>query len=156
MFYAKIGSISTGTLLPVALAATYTYELAQLARRDDQDERKQQVLATLVAVQPFIDAEDGDQMATFVHETAPELFNGYCAPYTYFGSHAGDGADIGFWPDIDSVQEAARYHDGVVGVEAGDAWPELDENIDYVVEVNDHGNVSLYDARTKAELWACV
>lgn len=161
MFYATIGSISTGTLLPKDLADTFHSELTRLAQRDDAADRKAYTLAALAKVQPVLQLEADDDktlevLEAFVSEVAPDLFNAYCPPYTFFGCHPGDGADFGVWPDIESANVAAQYEDGMVKVNAGDAWPELDDDIDHVLEVNDHGNVSLFCARTRTELWSCV
>lgn len=158
--YAPLGSISTGTLLPRNLAGTFQFELARLAKRDTQDaDRKARTENALAALKPLLEQEDEAAIValeTFVNETAPELFEAYCAPFTRFGSHEGDGADFGIWPDIASLDEAARCKDGVIKVDAGDKWPVLACDIDYVMEVNDHGNVTLFCARSTSVLWSCV
>lgn len=93
-----------------------------------------------------------------------------------------DGADYGFWPSLDSLEEDARYLNGVIKVNEGDEWLRVDPDdsasyilvnggpkghcdpdqhscdqpIDYVMSVSDHGNVTLYDARTRAIIWSIV
>lgn len=159
MFYATIGSISTGTLKSRDLAETFADELARLAQRDDDPERQaatDQAVADTKSALQRVESDDFSDIDKFVLEIAPSLFEAYCPPFTRFGAHEGDGSDFGVWPDIDSLEEAARYKDGVIKLPAGDEWPELDEDIDFVMEVNDHGNVSVYDAHTREVLWACV
>ena len=160
----RLGSISTGTLVTRDLAEAFVFELKRLARDDTEDpQRKASVDAALAAVAPLLGDDEAntgaagmDALDVFVNETAPDLLQSYCAPYTYFGSHMGDGADFGVWADIDSLEEAARFSDGVLKVDAGDEWPELPADVDYVMEVNDHGNVTLFDARSSQALWAAV
>ena len=79
----------------------------------------------------------------------------FCPPYVTFGSHPGDGADFGFWPDIDALEEGARFGE-VLKVDDTAEIP-----ADYrglVMQVSDHGNVALYQAEgdSLAELWSCV
>jgi len=158
--FAIIGSISTCTLHPVHLASAYIEALRFLASRDKDEERRAQALEGLEALDALLERDNLDEadeaLAEFVHESAPGRFEAYCPPYVYFGSLPGDGADIGFWPDIDGLTESANYRDGVICVPAGDEWPALASDIDHVFEVNDHGNVTLFDARTREPLWDCV
>lgn len=154
--FASIGSISTGTLRAQDLAQAYCHALRHLARRGLNKTLDDSALHACDHVSKLLSEGDEQGLEEFVNEQAPNLFTGYCAPFTYFGAHPGDGADIGIWPDVDSLEYAARMHDGVVKVDAGDPWPPLAEDIDYVVEVNDHGNVTLFDARTRKPLWDCV
>lgn len=67
--------------------------------------------------------------------------------------------DYGFWPDLEGLEHAARSKDGVIKVSAGSAWPPLwttsGRDIQFVMEVNDHGNLTLY-SRRRQEVWSCV
>jgi len=49
---------------------------------------------------------------------------------------------------LEGLEYAARSKDGVIKVNAGDAWPPLwtptGREVQFVIEVNDHGNVTLY------------
>jgi hypothetical protein len=77
-----------------------------------------------------------------------------CPPFVYFGSTEGDGSDFGFWPATEALEEA-DYEDGCH--ESCDRSYEQcwcpDQQV--YVHVNDHGNVTVYDAEHN-ELWSCV
>jgi len=90
-------------------------------------------------------AEDGSEI---VNELVDAL-NEYAPAYAYFGAHEGDGADFGFWPRIDALEETARYKPNeVLKLNAGD-------EPSYIMSVSDHGNVTLYRV-TLEEEWSCV
>mgnify|MGYP003377171519 FL=1 len=67
--------------------------------------------------------------------------------------------DYGFWPDIEALEYSARSTEGVIKVNAGDAGPPLwtssGHEVQFIMEVNDHGNVTLYNRRRR-EVWSCV
>ena len=63
-----------------------------------------------------------------------EILAEYSPPYAYFGAIEGDGADYGFWPCVEELM-TDRDRDEVL---------DLDNLPEFVAEVNDHGNVSLY------------
>lgn len=106
--------------------------------------------------------EDGDYPDV---ETASEWLNDVlwtameeiAPPYCYFGASEGDGADYGFWPSIESLEEDARYKEGVIKVADTSEVP--DDWRDYVMHVSDHGNVTLYeivDSGNLEEIWSVV
>lgn len=104
------------------------------------------ILEDLKEDNPFWESED---CAHFLNETLFDALDGYAPDFCYFGAHEGDGADFGFWPSIESIEEdedvllcSDRYPDGV-------PVPS------YIMFTNDHGNVTLY--RVKLEkVWGCV
>jgi hypothetical protein len=109
----------------------------------------------------WFDEDDEDSPAAEVaDEFLDELFgimDEIAAPYTYFGASEGDGACYGFWPDIDGLEEDARYRDGVVKIHDGAEFVTYPMYpVYYVMSVSDHGNVTLYDARTRKEIWSVV
>jgi hypothetical protein len=158
MPYASIGTISSGTLGTVELANTFAQALNMLARKDDDTQRKAATNKALAAALDVLakDPVDESALSEFVNEIAPDLFSAYCPPFTYFGAHPGSDSDFGVWPSVESVLEAVRDKDGVVKVNAGDAWPSLAPDVEYVVEVNDHGNVTLFQRASREEIWSCV
>lgn len=61
--------------------------------------------------------------------------------------------------DLEALEYSARSKDCVIKVNAGDTWPPLWTtagcDVQFVMEVNDHGNVTLYNRRRR-EVWTCV
>lgn len=154
--YAPLGSISTGTLLSADIASSLANMLEALAHRDTDPNRKALAMPGLEQYRAAAQAQGEEALAKFNAEKAPSLIEMYCAPYTSLRSHDGDGADIGIFADVDSLEETARYQDGVIKANAGDQWPDLNADVDYVTAVTDPGNVSLYASRSRKEIWACV
>jgi hypothetical protein len=137
--YPPIGTVSEGTMRPEDLIPAFLGVIEQYA-----PDRYADLCAD------FDDTAWDDVDLEFLSEFLDELFgimDEIAAPYTYFGASEGDGACYGFWPDIAGLEEDARYRDGVVKVS---------DDIDYVMSVSDHGNVTLYDAHTRAEIWSVV
>jgi hypothetical protein len=79
----------------------------------------------------------------------------FSPPLCYFGSHESDGSDYGFWLSQDALEEAQSDED-VLKVSAGDEWSDDWANYEYVLEVTDHGNCTLYNAKTRNEIWSLV
>lgn len=123
------------------------------------------------------DAELLSDLTDALNEIAQDV------PFMRFGAHEGDGADFGFWFDRESFEEAARENT-VVKVEAGLEWKMMPEegieepadpqakvvirqedsrwktvmnsrDAEYVAEITDHGNITLYDLEGN-EIWSLV
>lgn len=108
----RIGSISSGTLRPQDLMETFLEEL----QMRDKEAAESEVLF-------FV-----EELTNALSDLAP--------PYTYFGSHPGDGADFGFWPDMEAINDLSR-------VQNSDEAIALGEDCCFV---NDHGNVTIYSS----------
>lgn len=113
-------------------------------------------------------------------EALTEALEEYAAPYFYFGGHAGDGADYGFWlsaswdEDFDdcttlsdhsawrSQHGPARYSNLAKGCHGPIKVNDLADVPKWyrgeVAQVSDHGNVTLYvkTARGYREVWGVV
>jgi len=51
-------------------------------------------------------------MDEFAYETLDRIMQDYCPPLTFFGSHSGNGSDIGCWPNYDLLREAENEGGG--------------------------------------------
>ena len=141
----QLGSISTGTLRTEDLLAAFHSTIAASGT------------PPALAEDGYIDGgarySDGELLEVYT-----EQLESLCPPFVYFGTLEGDGADFGFWVDMDSLDEArhlARQHK----MPLVHAWPLTDgeylpeENV--IVQVNDHGNVTVMDMERNV-LWSVV
>lgn len=143
MRIAKIGSVSTGTMLPGDLIPVFLNELRGLRGSVPK------------ALYNAARATSGGKLRE--GELLSDLFDAlqeFAPPYCYFGAHPGDGADYGFWV-FEDFQQSAR-DDGALEVTDTSQVP-----ADYsgeVLHINDHGNATLYIARKGAltEIWSVV
>lgn len=138
-----------------ALARDFAYELRQFIKTDRDGDRRR---ASLAAIDDFEEAgDDLEALQAFVDGAGLEAIQAYCHPFMSFS--LSPSGDYGFWPDLEGLEYAARSKDGVIKVNAGDAWPPLwtpnGREVQFVIEVNDHGNVTLY-TRRRQEVWSCV
>jgi len=169
--YPPIGTVSHGTMRNEDLIPEFAYILEKYAPERYESLRAEYApIFEEMDVEDFEDFED-QESASHLTDALFEELDAIGAPYTYFGSSEGDGSDYGFWPSIDSLEEDARYVNGVIKVSDGDDWEYSDgriiiggerhglgggETIDYVMSVSDHGNVTLYDSQTREEIWSVV
>lgn len=152
----SVGPIGDATRedLP-ALAFDLAWTLRSLFTKDRDSERRRAAGEALWQYEQA--GDDGAALGEFVETSGLEALQSYCPAYLRFDE--GPDGRFGFWPDLDSLQEDARSRNGVVKVNAGDPWPPLwpphGAGIQYVMEVSDHGNVTLY-GRNRREIWSCV
>ena len=125
---AQLGSISTGTLRSEDLLSAFASELEWLGNEDDKP--------LIFEANAMLEAEelDENEAADLVNDLIDALSE-HAPPYCYFGAHEGDGADFGFWPSMESIDELPC----IENVE-GEDLPTEDHRY-----VNDHGNVTVYD-----------
>ena len=160
----KIGSVSHGTMRSVDLLSTFADVLEDYikANADDVLDALQTVLDDARALQAVLgDGDDFDEDAAnpdTLDAMVEELFDaldGIAPPYCTFGAHEGDGADYGFWPCLESLEEAAYEGDDVIKVEDMSQVPASWRG--YVMQVSDHGNVTLLEpVVTHREVWSVV
>lgn len=144
MAYGTIGTLIHGTMRNEDLLTAFADEIERLD-------------ASGKHAAYINDARDwrgrGYEFANDVLERLFDALDEYAPPYCYFGAHAGDGSDYGFWPDVESLEADARWMGtGVTKIEAGDSYP---DGSYYVMEVNDRGDVTLYGPDRK-EIWSVV
>ena len=96
-----IGSVSSGTMRTEDLIPTFVVELMfQSTRRDSGVSDRESHRGLAMRVGRAI-REDGYYDTDASNSDLESLFDAldcYSAPYCYFGSHPGDGADYGWWP----------------------------------------------------------
>jgi hypothetical protein len=129
----QLGSISTGTLR--------TEDLIPAFRAALEATGNQGALALHEAP-----VDERDELATL--EIALQEA---CPPFVYFGAHPGDGADFGFWPDMESLDYERNYW----GEETAEWNEEHLVNHDLLVHISDHGNVTVMDLDRNV-LWRVV
>ena len=138
-----------------ALAGDFAYELRQFIKTDRDGDRRR---VSLAAIDDFEEAgDDPEALQAFVDGAGLEAIQAYCLPFMSFS--LSPSGDYGFWPDLEGLEYAARSKDGAIKVNAGNAWPPLwtptGREVQFVIEVNDHGNVTLYNRR-RQEVWSCI
>ena len=134
---ATIGSISSGTLRTEDLLSAFASELRYLANGHPGN-------LTLADEADAVEDFDSDEAVELVNDLI-DILNEYAPPYCYFGAHEGDGADFGFWPLWDAIDELPTVEDGDEAKAKGEDCK----------AVNDHGNVTLYGG-DGAVIWDCV
>ena len=149
----QLGSISTGTLRTEDLLPAFAYTLGALAHNPISNTSVFKSEAMAEIWQGAIDIiNTPDDIHLDIHEVIDELQDAlqeYCPPFVYFGTLEGDGADFGFWPDRDSIEEIMPL-DRTVG--EGDDEITIDG---VIVQVSDHGNVTVMDLERHV-IWSVV
>jgi len=157
--YPAIGTVIHGTmrsqdLLPAWLDVVKTHHPAEYSR----------IMADIPA-----DAFDNDdhcfwtdedsgvfECSWILNEDLFDVLNNLAPPWTYFGSHEGDGSDYGFWPSWDAISDAVNDKEIL---EVGDLSEVPDNYTGEVFIVNDHGNATIGFMREGGkfdECWAVV
>lgn len=143
----NLGSVSHGTLRPEDLVSSFCDVL--------RTQRGYRRLAREGA--KLLQSGESEQLSDFLEERLFPAMEELAPPYAYFSAHEGDGSDFGYWADIDSLEEAAREGDTVVKAAAGASWPDdLPRSVRFVMEVNDHGNVTLFYRANRRIVWDVV
>ncbi len=165
--YASFSSISTATLRSEDLIEAFANHLEwQIQRNGDylsrpenfaQRDRLNNLLGEAQDVWTDdgkeLDPEKEDLIAELINESLPDALNEFCAPYSYFGTHPGDGADFGFWPsDIEDIKEQVEF------VSSKDQeYPDDDFQGEWL-HINERGNCALYvrENGKDQEIWSIV
>jgi len=141
----EIGTVSEGTLRTEDLLPAFADALQGVTEWGAHNG----LIAAARAISP--ESEEAGLMVQGLEYALSEC----CPPFVYFGSLAGDGADFGFWPDHDEIQEAQRF--GTV-YEADREYIYSDDHGVWI-HVNDHGNVTVLtddDGKPGNEIWSAV
>ena len=137
----QLGSISTGTLRTEDLLEAFANTLQQFNRTHP-------LLGEYLDIHAN-DAWDSDKAADLLNEGFFNALQEICPPFVYFGTLEGDGADFGFWPDIETIQEIVN----IAECDASQGISCPDDGV--IVQVSDHGNVTVMDMERNV-LWSVV
>ena len=146
---ASLGSISHGTLRTQDLLESFANELEwQIARNGDffampENHEQRNRLAKVLGEAQDAWNEDGETLTNEdnARELVDELqdaLNEFCGSFVSFGTHPGDGADFGYWVDVDEARESVDF---VSSKEQGE--PDADFEGEWL-SVNERGNCTLY------------
>lgn len=139
---ASIGSISAGTLQPRDLVSAFAAELEWLLDGNAVPTAAMSAgwsgsfHALAANANDWMTADDdlADDGSELVAELCDAL-EAFAPPYCYFGAIEGDGADFGFWPSWDAIEDLKCVSD------PAEVENHLGEDCQFV---NDHGNVTVY------------
>jgi hypothetical protein len=166
----QLGSISTGTLRQQDLLSAFAQKLSSLESTKFYAEVGPDSLelyhgSELVQQAPaMLNALDnttavGNPYVAEYLDWLTDALQEYCPPFVYFGAHPGDGADFGFWPDMDSLNEALQPGRKFAEYQRADMPFPKGESIlpgdGVIVHVSDHGNVTVMDMERNV-LWSVV
>ena len=142
----QLGSISTGTLRLKDLIPVFIDTIHRLTTPDMPTVSIDWIGADArLFDDDFFTSDDADQ--TMVELV--EILNELCPPFVYFGTLEGDGADFGFWPDIDGIQETVN----IAECDASQGISCPDDGV--IIQVSDHGNVTVMDMERNV-IWSVV
>lgn len=149
---AQFGTVISGTLLTSDLLPAFMDELMY------HDEERAHQIAESYGDFDFDgpDYDDDTEAAQWIIDDLMDALNEYAPTYGYFGAHAGDASDFGFWPDWDSINEAV--HSGELAKIDDPCQLDLIIDVDEALHVSDHGNATLYvrDGVDWREAWSIV
>ncbi len=140
-----IGTVSAGTLRTEDLLKAFVSELIRL----DPESASMSDMGEALA---FLDGNIADEAPSELVDALQDILNELCPPFVYFGSHPGDGADFGFWPDMDRLEDFCRYT--TLDLNTPGEY-QVDDGCDVIVQVSDHGNILVMDM-DRQELWSTV
>jgi len=139
--YAQAGSIISGTFKNEDLIPQFCESLRDLGHRSKELTRIEKAQNK----KGYYESEE----SSFDLDSLFEMLDSHAMVYFYFGSHAGDGSDYGFWlSDISDFD----------GLKVEDTSQVSDSYTGEVLHVNDHGNITLYNAKNGklTEVWSLV
>ena len=148
----EIGTISHGTHRAADLASS----IFPILKNCVGDENSK-LLDDLLEIMTY--SRDSDEDHETIQE-AIETLQEYAPPFTYVGTHEGDGSDLGCWPDTEAMRTAIHDKEAVAISDLSDidklSFSDLSESR-YAILTNDHGNVTVYELSVATTpLWACV
>lgn len=129
----SVGSISSGTLRTEDLMTAFADELERIAP-ELSEIAEARAVATL-ANAGWLHVYESEEASDLV-DALSDALSEHAPPFCYFGASDGDGADFGFWPSMESINELPCIADP----------SEVEGFGEECRFVNDHGNVTVYGA----------
>jgi hypothetical protein len=165
-----MGSVSSGTMRLEDLIPTFVAELEYRLQHGPSVPRRTRTAHNQLVrdITARMDAEGyyESEHADWDLESLFDALGEYAAPYFYFGSHPGDGADYGYWLSEGWDQDAVTPDEIAEGCEQqGDMLLRVSDLAEIpnkyrgeVLLVDGRGNMSLYvkTARTLRVVWEMV
>jgi len=143
----QLGSISAGTLLIEDIFPAYLDQLDKLSPNSPLSKEVWAYMETGALLEEH-------ENAWGIVEQIDLLLNELCPPFVFFGTHPGDGADFGFWPDMDRLNEELQWErDHYPDDSVPDELTLDDDGV--IVQVSDHGNVTVMDMERNV-IWSVV
>ena len=156
----QLGSISTGTLRTEDLLPTFTHALRSLPWKDGQRPASEIFSELILEAEHLVGTTGWETMnpedsgVAGIMEDLGDALQECCPPFVYFGTLEGDGADFGFWPDMDRLNEELQWERDHYPDDSVPDELTLD-NDGVIVQVSDHGNVTVMDLDRNV-LWRVV
>jgi len=152
----NIGTVIHGTLRNEDLLQAFSDELARIDETRFQEVIKHD--AHLFAESANLTTDEiveelGEHVDDVINDLMDAL-NEYAPPHTYFGTIEGDGSDFGFWPDGEPF-ELCDTTDTITPTRLANEVEWIDNDCGVIVNINDHGNVTVYDLN-RHEIWSAV
>ena len=149
----ELGSISTGTLRPQDLLPAFLETLTALGGEIPKDLECTSHIEYLNWPSLDTTASDdddkfwGSEEAMWDMEALTDALQALCPTFVYFGTLEGDGADFGYWPDRERLQETltAATVGHTLTLPRNGEWEWQLEDEDVIVNTNDHGSVTVMD-----------
>lgn len=117
----QLGSISTGTLRTEDLLPKFALAIISFVGRSEYG----QINSTTLNQAIEVNSGEKPSYPLDALESFQDALQELCPPFVYFGAHPGDGADFGFWPDWDALDELVHTHSDFG---AGHSWTVRDQN----------------------------
>lgn len=153
MKYATFGSVSHGTLRTEDLLVAFADELEYQIKRQPRSYKRRDARKLITEARHTNPATEYALEMVYELQDALEEF---APPYCYFGTHPGDGSDFGYWVSEDVFDRHGSCCDILRVSDTSEVPPGYRGE---VLHVNDHGNATLYVARSRGrlrEIWSCV
>lgn len=141
--------ISSGTMKTNDLLGSFADVLEELDTEGEYDKLQAEALAFAL----LCEYEEYKEKAINVLYEVVDALNAFALPYMYFGTLENDGTCFGFFVDQMEIEDDSYTGDLLTVGDLDDI--RIGKHEGYVLFVNDHGNMTLYDG-DMTEVWSVV